>query len=187
MDENWTSLDGSQQFHPLYVPIDRQGQGRFDNPHLYAAIYASTTAQGAIGETFGNYSRWLPAEITRQVDGRARCLVTIEVPDTVVLRDLDDPHVLLDLGLRPTDIVRRDRGHTQEVANAVWQTRADSGVRGFSWWSYWRPVWTMVAMWSDGLAHPYFPDMSVVDVEVLTTTLPAVQVAADVLPRELVH
>lgn len=185
VDDGWETLDSSQLFHPLYVPIDRQGQGRFDNPHLYAALYVSTSAQGAVGETFGNLSRWPSAEIEREKDGRLRCLVRYELPDDAIIRDLDDPLVLTELGIRPSDVVRRNRDHTQEVANTVWQTHAATEVRGFSWWSYWRPEWTMVVLWSDGLGRPYFPSLEVTQVDPLTIAHPAVQVAADVLPREL--
>lgn len=185
VDDGWKNLDGSQPFHPLYIPIDRQGQGRFDNPHLYTALYLSTAAQGAVGETFGNLSRWPSAEIEREKDGRPRCLVRYELPDEAIVCDLDDPPVLTELGIRPSDVVRRNRDHTQKVANAVWQTHGATGVRGFSWWSYWRPEWTVVVLWSDGLEHPHFPSLSITQVDPLAIAHPAVQVAADVLPREL--
>lgn len=185
VQDGWEALDSSQPFHPLHIPVDRQGQGRFDNPHLYAALYVSTTPQGAVGETFGNLSRWPAAEVERDKDGHPRCLVRYELPDDVAVQDLDDPHVLAGLGIRPSDVVRRTRHHTQEIANAVWRARAATGTRGFSWWSYWRPEWTMVMLWSDGLGHPYFQDLTVTEVESLTVTHPAVRVAADVLPREL--
>lgn len=185
VDPRWEALDSSQPFHPLHVPIDRQGQGRFDNPHLYAALYASTTGRGAVGETFGNLSRWPSAEIERTKDGRPRCLVRYDLPDDAVIVDLDDPRVLVDLALRPSDVVRRNRDHTQEVANAVWHTRDATGACGFSWWSYWRPEWTMVMVWSGGLGHPHFPSLRVSYVEELTITHPVVRAAADVLPREL--
>lgn len=185
VDEAWESLDTSQPFHPLHVLVDRQGHGRFDNPHLYAALYLSTTEPGAVGETFGNLSQWPVAEVERQKDGRPRCLVRYEVPDDEHVLDLDDPKVLVELAIRPSDVVRRNRDHLQEVANTIWQTHSATGVRGFSWWSYWRPEWTMVMLWSDGLGHPRFPDVAVTAVEPLSIDHAAVQVAADVLPREL--
>jgi hypothetical protein len=43
----------------------------------------------------------------------------------------------------------------------------------------------MGVLWSDGLKHPWFPSLAVSQVEPLTVTHPAVQVAAEVLPREL--
>ena len=184
-DSEWPRLSPEDQFHPLYVQTDRQGGGRFDNPHRYVALYAATSAPGAIGEALGNSAVWVEAEVVRTKEGRARCLVTFDVADDEVLRDLDDPHVLVDLGLRGSDVVRRNRDHTQEVAQAVWLDRPRTGVRGLRWRSYWRPEWEVVVVWSDDLNPPWFPFASVVAVEELRMDHPAVVLAADVLPRDL--
>lgn len=185
VDPGWTDLTPEQPFHPLYVPLDRQGGGRFDNPHKYAALYAATSSQAAVGETFGNAATWLSSEITRQKAGRPRCLVAIDLPDDTLLIDLDDPAELVHLGLRPSDVVRRNRDHTQEVAQAVWLERASTQARGFWWWSYWRPEWTVAVLWSDDLDAPWFPFATVAEVGELWPDHVAVQLAADVLPREL--
>lgn len=65
VDPAWRDLDAHDPFHPLHVPLDRQGHGRFDNPHRYAALYAATTDRAAVGETFGNLSRWTAATTDR--------------------------------------------------------------------------------------------------------------------------
>ena len=183
VDPDWESLDAAAPFHPLHVPVDRQGQGRFDNPHLYVALYAAATPQAAVGETFGNLARWPAEEITREKEGRPRCLVDLEVDDATTLVDLDDAGQLGRLGIKPSDVVRRNRSHTQEVAKAVWRARTESAARGLRWWSYWRPEWTVAVLWSDGLEPPYFPAVRVVGIERLHPAHQAVQVAADVLPR----
>lgn len=185
VDPQWHQLDASAAFHPLYIAVDRQGLGRFDNPHLYAALYAAVTPEGAVGETFGNLARWPRHELEREKEGRPRCLVTLELADGVNVVDLDDPAVLLRQRLRPSDVVRRNRDRTREVANEIWRGQRDAGVRGLRWWSYWRPEWTVLVLWSLGFELPLFPDVSVVDVEPIRREMPAVQVAADVLPREL--
>ncbi len=185
VDPGWRALRAEDPFHPLYVPIDRQGGGRFDNPHRYAALYAAMSPQGAVGETFGNASVWIGAEVTRAKEGRPRCLVSFEIPDAATLRDLDDPRVLVSLGLRPSDVARRNRDHTQEIAQSLWLERATTPMLGLRWRSYWRPEWEEVVMWSDGTNPPWFPSGSVVAVEELGIDHPAVVLAADVLPREL--
>jgi len=185
VDGGWAGLASDKPFHPLYVPIDRQGGGRFDNPHRYAALYAATTAEGAVGETFGNSSTWIEAEVAREKDGRPRCLVAIDIPDDTVLLDLDDPNVLSDLAMRPSDVVRRNRDRSQEVAQRVWMEMPTTRVRGFRWWSYWRPEWTVVVLWSDDADPPWFSLATVADVTPLHMGHPAVVIAADVLPREL--
>src|ERR1700724_3593274 len=46
--------------HPLHVhPV--QGGGRWDNPNLYLVRYLSTSAEGAVGETFGGVGSWSSA------------------------------------------------------------------------------------------------------------------------------
>jgi len=184
-DRGWSTLDETDPFHPLSVPIDRQGGGRFDNPHRYAALYAAITPQGAVGETFGNASTWLEREITRTKEGRPRCLVSLELPDDTRLLDLDDPITLTDLGLRPSDVVRRNRDRTHEVALALWLGRTQTATRGLRWRSYWRPEWEVVVVWSDDVIPPWFPFLRVDAVEELRIDHPAVVLAADVLPREL--
>ncbi len=185
VDPAWSELDPSEAFHPLFVPVGMQGTGRFDNPHRYASLYASVSAVAAVGEVFGSYAIWDEEEVTRELDGRPRCLVQFEVPDELTILDLDDPGVLTLLALRPSDVVRRNRDRTQEVALLQWLGREQSGVRGVRWWSYWRPEWTVVALWSDSLEPPWFPWATVTDVEPLTMGHPAVVTAADVLPRQL--
>jgi RES domain len=185
VEANWHSLVPESPFHPLYVPLDRQGGGRFDNAHRYASLYLSTSPQGAAGETFGDSSRWIDDEIMRQKDGRPRCLVTVEIADSTILFDLDDPEVLQRLGIRPSDVVRRNRDRTQELAQQVWIESLSTKARGFRWWSYWRPEWTMAVLWSDSLDAPWFPFVNVVDVTELRMDTPAIILAADVLPREL--
>jgi len=183
VDPKWQRLAADAPGHPLYVPVERQGGGRFDNPGHYVALYTATTPQAAVGETFGNLASWPSSEITRTKDGRPRCLVTLELRDSAAIADLDNPRVLSKLGLRPTDVVRRNREHTQEVALELWMEREKTGFRGIRWWSYWRPEWEIVMLWSDGLTGPWFPDVSVAEVATLTAHHAAVELAAEVLPR----
>lgn len=185
VDPAWQRLEPHDPFHPLHVPVDRQGHGRFDNPHRYAALYLATTARAAVGETFGNLSRWPKAEIERPREDRPRCLVRYTLIGDRRPLDLDDPAALARLDLRPSDVVRRNRDRTQEIALTLFEERRDHGTVGLRWWSYWRPEWAVVMLWSDGISPPRFPDVSVESVEPLTVDHPAVRVAADRLPREL--
>ena len=163
------------------MPLDRQGGGRFDNPHQYAALYAAESAAAAVGELFGSSSTWLASEIERSKEDRPRCLVSFDAEEGA-LCDLDDANVLVSLGLRLSDVVRRNRDHTQEVAQRIWRAGETAGLR---WWSYWRPEWHVVTLWTPGLDPPWFAALTVDDVESLSIDHPAVRLAADVLPRAL--
>lgn len=187
VDPDWRDLTGEEPFHPLWVPLDRQGGGRFDNPHRYAALYAATSPQGAVGETLGNLSSWSPAEVTRLKEGRPRCLVSFEIADGTTLLDLDDARTLVRLNLRPSEVVRRNRDRTQEVALSLWLQMPQTGTRGLQWRSYWRPEWEVVVLWSNDLNSPWFPFAHVLGVEELRMDHPALVLAADVLPREIIE
>ena len=131
--------------HPLYVHPD-QGPGRWDNPDLYRALYVAATASGAIGETFAHLSTWSKAMLpVPTIDGAERALGVYSVHEEVLpLLDFDDPRSLLDRGLRPTDIVVRNRPRTQQIARNVFNEQKWSGL---SWWSMHRPQWALHVLW----------------------------------------
>jgi hypothetical protein len=90
----------------------------------------------------------------------------------------------IDLPTAGIRTARPNRG-SREVAQRVWIEMPKTRVHGFRWWSYWRPQWTIVVLWSADTDAPWFPDATVVDVTPLAMDSPAVLVAADVLPRGL--
>lgn len=102
-----------------------------------------------------------------------RALGTYELPDRAGVLDLDDPDALKRLGLRPSDVVTRDRLVTQRWALAAYRDHRWIGVR---WWSYYDPRWYSYGLWD----RRY---LTVTGVEPLTLEHPAVLEAATVLPR----
>ena len=130
--------------HPLYVP--EQGTARWDNPELYRAMYVAASPSGAIGETFAHLSRWTPTMLNSpSLPGAVRTLATYTIDEERhPLLDLDDARTMLDRGLRPTDVVIRDRPRTQRIAADVF---AEGRWAGLSWWSLHRPQWTLFVIW----------------------------------------
>lgn len=61
------------------------------------------------------------------------------------LLDLDDAPTLLERGLRPTDVVIRNRPRTQRIARLI---HAEERWAGMSWWSMHRPQWTLHLIWA---------------------------------------
>ena len=131
--------------HPLYIHPD-QGHGRWDNPDLYEALYVAASPTGAIGETFVHLSNWSPAILPfPAIDGAERKLGIYSInEETNPVLDLDDPRALLGRGLRPTNVVVRNRPRTQAIARMVYQEGRWSGL---SWWSMHRPQWTLEVLW----------------------------------------
>lgn len=169
-----------QPGHPLYVDPSRQGKGRADNPRHYQALYLSESDRGAVGEAFGNLAVWSQEMFTVPgLDGASRALATLEADPPPDVLDLDQASVLVELGVKPTDVVGRDRERTQEIALSVWLENRWQGLR---WWSWWRPIWYNQILWAPlDDADPW--PLTVVDVEPLHLQHPAVRSAAEMLRR----
>lgn len=137
--------------HPEYLHRP-QGAGRWDNPAEYDVWYFSTTPSGAIAESFGNLGEWTEDmfDVPFLPSGR-RALAIFSVPDDLRLLNLDDAATLLEVGLRPTQVVTRNPAHTQAFAARIYRTPTAGGARrwqGIQWWSFHRPHWTNVALWA---------------------------------------
>ena len=162
--------------HPLYVHTP-QGSGRLDNPEHYLVRYFAATPAGAVAESFGTLTRWVPAMFVFPGLGpsASRALGVYDVPDDTPVLDLDDARALLDRDLRPTRVITRDRPVTRAWALRVFQeARRWAGVR---WWSYYRPEWPIVGLWRD-------EGLRVRAAEPLSLDHPAVDEAARELAKE---
>ena len=85
------------------------------------------------------------------VPGARKTLGVYELADDLRICDLDDPHRLVELGLRPTQVVTRNLAVTSQWAHRIWSQRS-AGKDGrqwqaVQWWSFHRPVWTVIASW----------------------------------------
>ena len=171
------------------VRAPAQGQGRFDLPDFFIALYLARQPHAAVGEALGNFSMWTASEIARtRVDGGStlqRSLITLETDRQFI--DLDDGATLDRLGWKPSDVVNRDRSKTQQLAQLQWLDRHRHGTGGFLWWSYWSPSWTVAMAWADATLPLDFPDMKILDVAPLTPDSPAVRTAAAVLARPIIQ
>jgi hypothetical protein len=109
-------------------------------------LYLSDSADGAVGEAFGNFAIWSddlfhgPPVLPRS----RRALAIYDLEDDSPILDLDDAAALLRLGLRPSDVVSTDRKSTQAWALRIYEEQKWIGVR---WWSRWEPTWGSYALW----------------------------------------
>jgi hypothetical protein len=153
--------------------------GRLDNPSEYDCWYLAAEASGAIGETFGDLDLWISNMfVFPALPGATRALGTYEVDDAIPVLDLDDARNLLALGLRPTQVVERNRAVSQGWALQIYNQLTPTGARrwsGVRWWSYHRPQWRIYGLW--GLT-PHC-----VKVELLDLNHPAVVDAAKILAK----
>jgi hypothetical protein len=167
--------------HPDY--LHAQGPSRLDNPGHYRVWYFAAEQSGAVGEVFGGLDEWdermFPFPL---IPGSRRALGTYRLDDGTPLLDLDDANNLLQRGLRPTQVIERNRAETQAWALRVFAERNDRGEQvwqGVRWWSFYRPGWRIVGYW--GAAEP-----QPVDVERLGTAHVAVADAAAALSKRIV-
>lgn len=159
--------------HPLFVPREYQGAGRWDNPELYAAYYLSASVAGAVGERFGTLDTWVDEMFLSPSSGLRQQLGRYALNDGAAILDLDDAATLVHLGLRPSEVVASDRDRTRPVARAAFATGEYAGL---GWWSYYRPEWRNICLW-DATAVKFE------GAEPLTLEHPAIVEAAALLRR----
>lgn len=170
--------------HPLYLHRP-QGKGRWDNPDLYDSWYLARSPEGAVGETFGNLEHWSAGMFATGTRGLRRALATFSVPDDLALFDMDDARNLLSIGMRPSEVVIRNKPATQRRAAALFHQRDQSGAprwQAIQWWSYHHPRWTNLMLWSNA-ATP--APLTLAAVDPLDLSTPAVIEAAEVLMRPI--
>jgi hypothetical protein len=133
----------------FYLPPG--GKNRADSPTgAYRCLYAGDDPSGAIAEAFGRFTIWdrdvLEANPAAPVlPGSRFALATYELRAGYDLCDLDDARRLVDLSLRPSEVVTRDRKVTQRWAQAI---QAAGSHHGLAWWSYYDARWKSVAVWT---------------------------------------
>lgn len=168
------SASNGQPGHPLYVH-PAQGAGRFDNPLQYLSWYMAAEAVSAVGESFAHLSAWKDEMFEfPQIPGSRRVLGIYELPDDLPYVDLDDPQRLLDLGVRPSQVVERNRPYTQALALKIYM---EAKYNGICRWSFHRPQWRVYCLWEI--------DPDIVQVEALTLTHIAVGSAARTLAKRI--
>ncbi len=130
--------------HPLYVH-PAQGRGRWDNPTWYLAWYMASEPTSAVGESFAHLSVWRNEMFEfPQISGARRALGVYELPDDLPYVDLDDAATLVEQGMRPSQVVERNRPYTQARALGIYQADKWNGIR---WWSFHRPEWRIWCLW----------------------------------------
>ena len=172
-----------QPGHPEYMH-PQSGKGRLDNPDLYDVWYVALQPEAAVGETFYGFAAWSSSmlEVPFLPNGR-RVLGVYRINDSLPYLDLDDARNLLDNGLRPSQVVGRQRSVSQEWARRIFGERSHSGQRKYAvvrWWSLQRPHWTIFGFW---VGHREAMPLEFVRCDPLTMDHPAVLDAIESLGK----
>lgn len=137
----------------LYMPPI--GHGRINNPS-YRVLYAASHPEAAIAERFGRYAVW-DSEMFDGPPGRSFGLATFSLPDSARIENLDDAARLVDLALRPSDVVTPDYETSRAWAARIHDAGASVGV---SWWSWYDSRWHSYGLWNiDGLVASVVVDI----------------------------
>lgn len=128
----------------LFAPA--RGGGRLDNPGRYSVLYLGDSAPGAIAEAFGRFPEWTRAILggSPALPGSARAIARYTLEASANVCDLDDPERLLDLELRPSQVVSRDYTITRDWARRIYERETWIGAR---WWSYYDSSWASFGLW----------------------------------------
>jgi hypothetical protein len=157
---------------PLWCPRKFQGDGRHDNPDDYGCLYLTDRPLSALVEQLARFrsQRLLPSLLERR--GLPLALAELELPDSAVLLDLDDPRVLRRERLRPSLVATRTRTTTQRQALALYEKHPH--VSGLRWWSVYEALWTNVTLFERAISR-----LTLRNVIPLTVEDPAVHAAAE--------
>jgi len=133
-----------EQDAPLWFPRIFQGEGRHDNPDLYACLYVADRAVSAVVEQIARFrsQRLSPSLLRRR--SLPLGLAEIELSAGAELLDLDDPAVLSREKLRPSVVATRRRAVTQPQARNLYERRRRAV--GLLWWSTYEALWTNVTL-----------------------------------------
>lgn len=159
----------------LFVP--GLAGGRIDNPERYLALYLSDAGEGACAEAFAYKPAWDAGMLRGPpgLPGSVLALATYTLDPEVAVCDLDDAKRLVELDMRPSHVVTRDRAATRAWALRIFREQRWGGIR---WWSYYDPRWGSHGIWATGA-------LTTVAVEPLALDHPAMIGAAEVLNRPL--
>ena len=141
-------LEGGNIFEPggaIYMPP--QGSGRAENPDHYSVVYAGDSEAGVIAEAFGRFPEWGQSMLngSPSLPGSHRALAKFSLPVETAICNLDDPAQLIELSLRPSQVVTRDYRTSQDWALAIFERQRWNGVK---WWSYFDSRWFSYALWN---------------------------------------
>ncbi len=118
----------------LWLPRELQGAGRHDNPDLYGCLYVGERPASPIAEALAPFrgTGGLSAGMLLRT-GVPLALAELSLSDDAEVLDLDDPAVLLDAGLRPSEVATADRVSTQAHAARLHAHRPPPAA--LRWWS----------------------------------------------------
>jgi hypothetical protein len=135
--------------HALWIPRVLQGAGRHDNPQLYGAMYLSEQALAAVAEGIAHLRGQRIEDADLERGGLRLALLGLEASVEGRLWDLDDPRVLVERELHPSQVATRLRQTTRRWAADLFRVRPRRD--GIRWWSTLEASWMHVTLFDRAL------------------------------------
>ena len=163
----------------LWFPQVFQGEGRHDNPAVYACLYLADRPVSCVAEQLAAFrGQRLTAPMLRR-RGLPLALADVEIDDGASILDLDEPAVLGREKLHPSQVATRHREVTQPQALTLYQRHPM--LAGIRWWSMWESLWANYTLFGRARSS-----MRLVRVRELTLDEPAVVEASDLFGLRIV-
>jgi len=155
-----------------------QGDGRHDNPDLYGCLYVSEEPVATVVEQLARFvgTSVAGADLVRPAGQLALAAVELAGDGDVV--DLDEPRVLVNEDLRPSQVATQARPLSQGYAADLFRRHARAA--GIRWWSTFESLWANVTLFDRAEA-----DLRLEDVHRLGLADDVVGEAADFLGLQL--
>lgn len=141
--------DAGSRGHPLWVPRTLQGAGRHDNPELYGALYLSESPIAAVAEHIAHLRGQALDDADLERGGLRLALLQLDAALEGRLWDLDEPRVLAERRLRPSQVATRVRPTTRRWAADLFRARPRRD--GIRWWSTLEAAWMHVTLFDRAL------------------------------------
>ena len=169
------AADAAARGHPLWIPRELQGAGRHDNPELYGAMYLSERSLAAVAEQIAHLRGQRLDDTDLERGGLRLAIVPLDSLGDGRLWDLDDPQVLVERRLRPSQVATRARELTHRQAADLFRARPRRD--GLRWWSALEASWIHVTLFDRAATRLLMPATP----EPLYCTHPMVREAAAAL------
>lgn len=127
----WPDARSRDPGGPLWFPRELQGAGRHDNPDRYGCLYVGELPVSPVAEALAPFrGAGVLTEGMLRRTGAPLALAQLSFPDDSRVIDLDDPGVLVDVGLSPSQVATGVRVVTQAYAARLFGRRpAPDGLR----------------------------------------------------------
>jgi len=156
---------------PFYVPRERQGAGRHDIPDLDGVLYCAHETVSAISEAIQIFrNQTLSDDDFERGDNLHQTLASYRLANEKELKDLNDPVVLKDLKIKPSEVATVNRSMTQALCRRLYE----KGAHGFKWWSTLEASWINVTLFQSRIKN----QLVLVDLKPLSTKMTEVKEAS---------